>query len=99
MAAPGARKKRGCLYWLKLLLVGTIGGLILAYIAYFPIWADIMARPNPSEPCCTTPADQGFLYVGARQPISNHPITQSSNATPAAACSTYTSASRPVRSA
>lgn len=62
MTAPVPRKRRGCLYWLRLLLVGTIGGLVLAYIAYFPIWADVMVRPNPSEPCCTTPADQGFPY-------------------------------------
>lgn len=57
-----APRKRGCRYWLNLLLVGLVGGLLLAYVGYIVLWVLAMARPAHAEVCCITPADLGFDY-------------------------------------
>lgn len=51
----------GCRYWLKLLSVGLIGGLLLAYLGFLIINAEILLRPA-SAPIDHTPLDAGFAY-------------------------------------
>lgn len=51
-------RKRGCLYWLKLGLVGLAG----LYVGYFVIVIYSVTVPNPQTICCKTPADDGFEF-------------------------------------
>jgi pimeloyl-ACP methyl ester carboxylesterase len=49
-------------YWLKLLLLGLIWGLLLLAAGYLALYVDALTRPLPSDICCTTPAKRGFDY-------------------------------------
>ena len=51
-------RKRGCLYWLKLGLVGLAG----FYVGYFVLAIYSVTVPNPRTVCCATPADDGFEF-------------------------------------
>jgi pimeloyl-ACP methyl ester carboxylesterase len=51
-------RKRGCLYWLKLGLVGLAG----LYVGYFILAIYSVTAPNPQTVCCTTPADDGYEF-------------------------------------
>lgn len=51
-------RKRGCLYWLKLGLVGLAG----LYIGYFIIAIYSVTVPNSRKVCCMTPADDGYEF-------------------------------------
>ena len=42
------RKPRGCRYWLKLLSVGLIGGLLLAYLGFLILNAEAYLQSAPS---------------------------------------------------
>lgn len=55
------RHRRGCRYWIKLLSVGVIGGLILAYLGYLAIAVEATLKPAPA-PIDHTPLDDGFAY-------------------------------------
>ncbi len=59
---PTPSKKRGCGYWIRLLSVGLIGGVLLALIGYEALYIDCLTRPAPGAVCCVTPRDQGFEY-------------------------------------
>jgi uncharacterized protein len=52
---------RGCRYWLKLLSVGLIGGVLLAYLGYLILNAEMYMQPA-SAPIDHTPRDDGFAY-------------------------------------
>jgi uncharacterized protein len=54
-------KPRGCRYWLKLLSVGLIGGVVLAYLGYLILNAEMFMRPAPYS-IDHTPLDDGFAY-------------------------------------
>jgi uncharacterized protein len=54
-------KPRGCRYWLKLLSVGMIGGVVLAYLGYLILNAEMYLWPA-SAPINHTPRDDGFAY-------------------------------------
>jgi pimeloyl-ACP methyl ester carboxylesterase len=63
--SPSSRestRRRGCRYWRNLLLVGLVGGLLLAYAGYLVIWVVMTARPARVDLCCVTPADLGLDY-------------------------------------
>jgi pimeloyl-ACP methyl ester carboxylesterase len=53
--------KRGCRYWIKLLSVGLVGGLLLACIGIEVVYIVFMANPAPS-PININPGDLGFDY-------------------------------------
>jgi pimeloyl-ACP methyl ester carboxylesterase len=53
--------KRGCRYWIKLLSVGLVGGLLLACMCIEVVYIVVMANPAPS-PINTNPGDLGFEY-------------------------------------
>ncbi len=55
------RQRRGCRYWLKLLSVGLIGGLLLAYLGYVLLSAEAYMQPAPYA-IDHTPLDDGFAY-------------------------------------
>ena len=57
------REKRGCRYWLKLLSVGLVGGLVMLYLGYTVLWVNAMVRPEQRSICCITPADGGLDYA------------------------------------
>jgi fermentation-respiration switch protein FrsA (DUF1100 family) len=57
-----AREKRGCRYWLKLLSVGLVGGLVMLYAGYIVLWVNAMVRSAQRSVCCITPADEGLDY-------------------------------------
>jgi fermentation-respiration switch protein FrsA (DUF1100 family) len=48
--------------WLRLALVGLVGGALMAYLGYLALWVDGMARPAGRPVCCITPADAGLDY-------------------------------------
>jgi pimeloyl-ACP methyl ester carboxylesterase len=54
--------KKGCRYWLKLLVVGVTGGLTLACIAIEIEYIYVMTSPVQGSICCTTPATYGLAY-------------------------------------
>ncbi|MBP7687065.1 MAG: hypothetical protein KA765_04130 [Thermoflexales bacterium] len=43
------RQHRGCRYWLKLLSVGVIGGLLLAYLGFLIINAEILIQAGAAR--------------------------------------------------
>lgn len=55
-------KKRGWRYWLRLLLVGLVGGLVMFYLGYIVLIVNSLARPVRNPPCCITPADLGLDF-------------------------------------
>jgi len=55
------RRRRGCRYWLKLLSVGVIGGLLLAYLGFLIINAEVLMQPAAAR-LDHTPLDDGFAY-------------------------------------
>jgi dipeptidyl aminopeptidase/acylaminoacyl peptidase len=55
-------KKRGFLYWLKLLAVGLVGGIVMFYTGYIVLWVKAETRPASMSPCCIIPSDLGFDY-------------------------------------
>jgi pimeloyl-ACP methyl ester carboxylesterase len=57
-----AIRQRGCRYWFKLLTVGLIGGVLLAYVVYILIAVDAFMQPAHASICCKTPADDGLAY-------------------------------------
>ena len=54
--------KRGCRYWLRLVVFSIIAFAILAYIGYFPLVIYQWTAPNTGAVCCVTPADHGLAY-------------------------------------
>lgn len=56
------RQKRGIRYWAKLLAVP----LLLGTVAYVQGTIYLLTRPMPSDVCCLTPADEGFVYEDVR---------------------------------
>lgn len=60
--ATTAPPKRGCRYWLRLLLVGLVWGLVLLYFGYIVLIVEGLSRTVSNPPCCITPADLGFDY-------------------------------------
>jgi uncharacterized protein len=59
---PTLSKRRGCRYWLKLLLVGLIGGVLIAYLAYVVIAVEMTVRPAQVSFGGLTPAVKGLAY-------------------------------------
>ncbi len=59
---PTISKRRGCRYWLKLLIVGAIGGLLIGYVAYVISAAEMYARPARVSLGGVTPRDKGLAY-------------------------------------
>ena len=57
------RQRRGCRYWLKLLSVGVIGGLLLTYLGFLIINAEILMQPA-AERSDRTQLEDGFEYEG-----------------------------------
>jgi pimeloyl-ACP methyl ester carboxylesterase len=55
-------KRRGCRYWLKLLIAGVIGGLSIGYVAYVIMAAEMYAQPARTSLGGVTPRDQGLAY-------------------------------------
>ncbi len=49
-------------HWLKLLLAGLGGGLVMFYLGYLALWVDAEVQPARNTVCCVTPADAGFDY-------------------------------------
>lgn len=49
-------------YWLRLLGVGLLGGLLIAFLGYTLLYIHIITQPAPSEICCITPAELGHDY-------------------------------------
>ncbi len=54
-------RRRGCRYWIKLLSVGVIGGLLLAYAGLVILTTESYLRPVPYT-IDHTPLDDGFAY-------------------------------------
>ncbi len=54
-------RKRGCLYWFKLALVGLLG----LWVGYYVIAIYSVTVPVSATICCTTPADEGFVFEDA----------------------------------
>ncbi len=54
--------KRGCRYYLRLLSVACIGGLLVFCGGCEIMYVESMTVPLPSTPCCLTPADLGLSY-------------------------------------
>lgn len=59
---PTLAKRRGCRYWLKLLIVGVIGGLFISYWGYVIIATEAYAQPAQTSLGGVTPADKGLAY-------------------------------------
>ncbi len=59
---PITSPKRGCKYWLRLLGVALVWGMLLLYVGYLGVWVYATARPARTSVCCITPADLGFDY-------------------------------------
>ena len=59
---PILSKRRGCRYWLKLLIVGVIGGLSIGYVAFVLISAEMLIQPAHASLGGVTPADRGLAY-------------------------------------
>ncbi len=59
---PMLSKRRGCRYWLKLLIVGVIGGLLIGYIGYVIVTAEMYAQPAQVSLGGVTPRDRGLAY-------------------------------------
>ena len=57
-----ARQKRGCKYWVKLLAVGLVGGLGLAYCGIMALDIASLTRTTPDPDCCSLPTDPAFAY-------------------------------------
>jgi len=55
-------KKRGCLYWIKLLTVGVIGAIVVLYVASYPLEISWITRSAYHSVCCPPPAEKGFNY-------------------------------------
>lgn len=53
-------------YWLRLLGVGLLGGLVLALLGYTALYVHALTRPAPSEICCITPDALGHDYRPVR---------------------------------
>ncbi|MBN1935469.1 MAG: alpha/beta fold hydrolase [Anaerolineae bacterium] len=54
--------KRNVRYWLRLLGVGLIGGLVMFYAGYVILWVIITTTPVNRPICCNTPNDLGLDY-------------------------------------
>ncbi len=59
---PTLSKQRGCRYWLKLLIVGMIGGLLIGYVGYVLVSAETYAQPARMSFGGVTPHDKGLAY-------------------------------------
>ncbi len=59
---PTLSKRRGCRYWLKLSIVGVIGGLLIGYVAYVITAAEMYAQPARTSLAGVTPHAQGLPY-------------------------------------
>jgi dienelactone hydrolase len=59
---PILSKRRGCRYWLKLLIVGVIGGLLIGYLGYVIVAAEAYAQPAHASLGGITPLDRGLAY-------------------------------------
>lgn len=59
---PTSSQRRGCWYWLKLLVVAIIWGVLLLYAGYLGVWVYATAKPARTAVCCVTPADLGLGY-------------------------------------
>ncbi len=59
---PTLSKRRGCRYWLKLLIVGVIGGLLIGYVGYVIVAAEMYAQPAHASLGGITPRDKGLAY-------------------------------------
>ena len=55
-------RRRGCRYWLKLLIVGVVGGLLIGYVAYVISAAEMYAQPAQTSPGGVTPGNKGLAY-------------------------------------
>jgi pimeloyl-ACP methyl ester carboxylesterase len=57
-----AKPKRGCRYFLRLLVFGAVSFVVI----FLPVWewayVDAMTRPAPSQICCRTPANFALPY-------------------------------------
>ncbi|MGE5262481.1 MAG: alpha/beta hydrolase [Acidobacteriota bacterium] len=54
--------KRGCGYWLRLLSMGLVSGILLYAIGYEVLYIKEMVSPARHTPCCITPAELGLVY-------------------------------------
>ncbi|MBI5563310.1 MAG: alpha/beta fold hydrolase [Chloroflexi bacterium] len=54
-------RRRGGRYWFKLLSVGVIGGLVLAYLGFLILSVEVLMQPAPFA-IDRTPLDDGFTY-------------------------------------
>ncbi|MEW5873105.1 MAG: alpha/beta fold hydrolase [Chloroflexota bacterium] len=55
-------KKRGCMYWFRLLAFGLVGGVTLACVGIEVFYLYVITRPADTSICCATPADYGLEY-------------------------------------
>jgi pimeloyl-ACP methyl ester carboxylesterase len=55
-------RRRGCRYWFRLLAVGLIGGVLLAYLGFVLLSTEALIRPAHTAICCVTPLDKGRSY-------------------------------------
>ncbi len=55
-------RRRGCRYWLNLLIVGVIGGLLIGYVAFVIFSAEMLIQPAHTSLGGITPADRGLTY-------------------------------------
>ena len=56
------QQKRGCKYWFRLLAVGLLGGLGLAYGGIMALDIASITRTAPDPNCCSLPTDSAFAY-------------------------------------
>ncbi len=54
-------RRRGCRYWFKLLSVGLIGGLLVAYLSYIVLSVEALMQPAHRS-IDVTPANAGLAY-------------------------------------
>ena len=59
---PTLSPRRGCRYWFKLLIVGLIGGLLIGYVAYVIMAAEMYAQPAQTSLGGVTPGEKGLVY-------------------------------------
>lgn len=49
-------------YWLRLLGVGVVGFVVMAWVGYNVAWVTSVTQRAPSQPCCLTPSDLGYDF-------------------------------------
>ncbi len=62
MKKPIFARNRDWRYWLRLLAVGLLGGLVMLVGGYLAVYIHYITLPAPTEICCITPADLNLPY-------------------------------------